>query len=64
MLAYMMYKYKEGVNECLVKLRKSRPIVSPNDGFYNQLLAFEKELGLKSKIPKTELSFAELFSGS
>ena len=62
MLAYMMYKYKEGVNECLVKLRKCRPIVEPNPGFYSQLLKFENELGVKSKIPKPILNFEELFS--
>eukprot|EP00826_Nyctotherus_ovalis_P058114 TRINITY_DN7968_c0_g1_i15.p1 TRINITY_DN7968_c0_g1~~TRINITY_DN7968_c0_g1_i15.p1 ORF type:complete len:159 (+),score=55.21 TRINITY_DN7968_c0_g1_i15:91-567(+) len=54
-LAYMMYKKKEGLNECLAELKKCRPVVWPNQGFYKQLQEFEKELGLKSKIEKPSI---------
>ena len=51
-LAYMMYSLKEGLNECFAKLKKSRSVIWPNNGFYKQLQKFEKELGLTSKVPK------------
>ncbi len=51
----MMYTLHQGANECLAMLRKCRPCVWPNQGFYNQLLKFEKELSLKSKIPKPSI---------
>ena len=54
-LAYMMFKEKEGLNECLIKLKKSRPIVWPNPGFYAQLKKLEGTLGLESKVPKPSM---------
>eukprot|EP00826_Nyctotherus_ovalis_P021459 TRINITY_DN1692_c0_g1_i6.p1 TRINITY_DN1692_c0_g1~~TRINITY_DN1692_c0_g1_i6.p1 ORF type:complete len:150 (+),score=29.14 TRINITY_DN1692_c0_g1_i6:118-567(+) len=54
-LAYMMFKEKEGLNECLTKLKKCRSVVWPNPGFYGQLQKFETMLGLKSKVSKPSL---------
>ncbi len=47
-----MYVQQQGLNECFAQLRKCRPCIWPNDGFYKQLSVFEKRLGLKSQISK------------
>ena len=48
----MMTVLGHGLHECMLHLRKCRPIICPNEGFYNQLKEYEKQLGLVSKIPK------------
>jgi len=52
-----MLAKKEGLHECMMHLRKVRPCIWPNEGFYKQLVEFEKELGLVSKLPKPPLDF-------
>ena len=51
-LAYMMTIMKKGLNDCMAHLKKCRPEICPNEGFYKHLLAYEKKLGLISTIPK------------
>ena len=48
-LAYMMATQKRGLRDCIRNLRRCRPCICPNAGFYEQLLNFEKELGLNLK---------------
>ena len=43
-LAYLMKSEGLGYEEALRQLRTSRPVVQPNPGFIQQLLAFEKEV--------------------
>jgi hypothetical protein len=39
-----MREYRLTANEGLALVRNSRPFVCPNQGFANQLMAYEKEL--------------------
>jgi hypothetical protein len=43
-IAYLMREYRLTANEGLALVRNSRPFVCPNQGFANQLMAYEKEL--------------------
>ena len=40
-IAYTMKEYKMSLQDALTHVKSKRPIVNPNDGFMNQLLAYE-----------------------
>lgn len=44
---YLMKKHGWGLEKSLNCIRKSRPFVKPNEGFYLQLRKAERELGVK-----------------
>eukprot|EP01112_Ceratiomyxa_fruticulosa_P019038 TRINITY_DN6168_c0_g1_i1.p1 TRINITY_DN6168_c0_g1~~TRINITY_DN6168_c0_g1_i1.p1 ORF type:complete len:163 (-),score=25.56 TRINITY_DN6168_c0_g1_i1:74-562(-) len=50
--AYLMEKQRISLAEALYRIRKARPIISPNQGFLNQLSVLEKSLKLEPK-PKS-----------
>lgn len=58
-LAYMMKHKKMTLLEALTWIRKRRPIVYPNKGFYKQLIEYETEINGKSSIPLIGLEFHE-----
>lgn len=41
-IAYLMYTYKISPQEALDQIRQVRPLVEPNDGFWQQLHMYER----------------------
>jgi hypothetical protein len=44
--SYMMKKYNMKYDDCIKKIKAARPCCQPNQGFVNQLMEYEKKLGL------------------
>jgi len=44
LIAYLMHNLHRPLGECLATAQRSRAAVSPNEGFWSQLLAWERDL--------------------
>ena len=48
-ISYLMRKLNEPTYTIFQKVREKRPRISPNFGFYKQLLAYQHELGIENE---------------
>ena len=46
--AYLMKEWKMKTDDVIIHIKSKRPYARPNDGFYKQLLKYEKSLNLDS----------------